>query len=208
MKMTKKKVFVAALAICLIAIISMGTLAWFTAEDSAENIFKVSTDDVTQKPDFKLDLFEHNILADGTLGTEEVASNTYNHIAPGDELAKDPTVRNDGAYDMWVRVNVTLTDYAVWEDILGDGYDFSAILEGVNADWTVDANSVGTDTLVFYKNTKLATGESSTVFTGVNIPGEEFTVDNIPTEFKLNIVAQAIQADNTGATAQEAFLKF
>lgn len=208
MKMTKKKVFVAALAICLIAIISMGTLAWFTAEDSAENIFKVSTDDVTQKPDFKLDLFEHNILADGTLGTEEVESNTYNHIAPGDELAKDPTVRNDGAYDMWVRVNVTLTDYAVWEDILGDGYDFSAILEGVNADWTVDANSVGTDTLVFYKNTKLATGESSTVFTGVKIPGEEFTVDNIPTEFKLNIVAQAIQADNTGVTAQEAFLKF
>jgi len=36
------------------------------------------------------------------------------------------------------------------------------------------------------------------------VPGE-FTVENIPTEFKLTIVGEAIQADNTGATAEEAF---
>ena len=37
MKMTKKKVFIAALAICLVAIVSMGTLAWFTASDYVTN---------------------------------------------------------------------------------------------------------------------------------------------------------------------------
>ena len=40
MKMTKKKVFVAALAICLIAIISMGTLAWCNATDDITNNVK------------------------------------------------------------------------------------------------------------------------------------------------------------------------
>ena len=205
MKMTKKKVFVTALALCLVAIISMGTLAWFTATDEVENIFKVSTDDETQKPDFKLDLFEHKLEEDGTLGEDEVDGNTYNHIAHGAELPKDPTVRNDGAYDMWVRVKVTLDDYAAWEEIMGEDYDFYDILTGVSSDWALDSATIGTDTLVFYKNTELVAGATSTLFTGVEIPGEEFTVDNMPTEFSLKLVAEAIQSDNTGDSAKAAF---
>ena len=205
MKMTKKKVFVTALAISLVAIISMGTLAWFQASDTVENIFKVSTDDATQKPDFKLDLFEHDLLPDGTLGTNEVEKNTYTKIAPGDALAKDPTVRNGGQYDQWVRISVTLKDYAAWEAILGNGYDFSAVLTGVSTDWSLDSSTVGTDTLVFYKDSPLTVGSTSTLFTGVEIPGKEFTVDNMPTEFTLTIVADAIQSDNTGSSAQAAF---
>ena len=80
MKLTKKKVFVAALALSLIAIISVGTLAWFQATDEVTNYFQVSTDDETQKPDFKLDLFEHNVLPDGTLGVyyeENGVSNAF-----------------------------------------------------------------------------------------------------------------------------------
>ena len=208
MKMTKKKVFVAALAVCLVAILSLGTLAWFTATDDVTNIFKVSTDDQTQKPDFKLDLFEHELLADGTLGTNEVETNTYTNVAPGDPLPKDPTVRNDGQYGMWVRISVTLEDYAAWEAILGDNYDFSAILTGVSTDWSLDRSTVGTDTLVFYKDAELAVGATSTLFTGVAIPGEEFTVDNMPTQFNLKLVADAIQSDNTGTNAQSAFANY
>ncbi len=204
MKMTKKKVFVAALAVCLVAILSLGTLAWFTASDDVTNIFKVSTDE-EQKPDFKLDLFEHELLEDGTLGEDEVDTNTYENVAPGDPLPKDPTVRNDGQYGMWVRISVTLEDYAAWEAILGDDYDFSAILTGVSTDWTIDTDTIGTATLVYYKNTELAVGGTSTLFTGVKIPGEQFTVDNMPTQFNLKLVADAIQSDNTGETAQAAF---
>lgn len=208
MKLTKKKVLVAALAICLVAILSMGTLAWFQATDSVDNYFKVTTDSQTQRPDFKLEIFEHKLQNDGTLGTDEVDTNTYTHVAPGAELAKDPTVRNGGQYDQWVRVSVTLTDYAAWEAILGTGYDFSAILTGVSTDWSLDRSTVGTSTLVFYKDTKLTAGSTSTLFTGVKLPGEEFKVDNMPTEFSLKLVADAIQADNTGDSAQYAFANF
>lgn len=211
MKLTKKKVFVVALAVCLIAIISMSTLAWFTASDEAENIFKVSTDDQTQKPDFKLDLFEHEADEDGKISDTEVDANTYDNIAPGDVLYKDPTVRNDGQYDMWVRVKVTLTGYDKWQAILGTGYDFRKILSGVSTDWSFD--TIETDataktlTLVYYKDAKLAVGDTSTLFTNVNIP-TEFTVDNMPTEFNLNVVAEAIQADNTGNNAKDAFTAY
>lgn len=208
MKMTKKKVFVAALAVCLVAILSLGTLAWFTATDEVENVFKVSTDSQTQKPDFKLDLFEHELLADGSLGNNEVETNTYTNVAPGDPLPKDPTVRNDGQYDMWVRISVTLEDYAAWEAILGNDYDFSEILTGVSTDWSLDRSTVGTDTLVYYKDAELAVGDTSTLFTGVTIPGEEFTVDNMPTQFNLKLVADAIQSDNTGTNAQSAFVNY
>ena len=204
MKLTKKKIFVTALVVCLVAIISLGSLAWFQATDEVTNRFTVSTEDANQRPDFALDLYEHNILANGTLGTEEVETNTYTHIAPGANLQKDPTVRNAGQYDMWVRIKVTLTDYSAWEAVLGNDYDFSAILAGVSADWTLDSTTVGTDTLVYYKNTELVAGAESTLFTGVVVPGA-FTVDNIPVEFNLNLVAEAIQSDNTGTNPQEAF---
>ena len=204
MKMTKKKVFVVALAVCLIAILSMGTLAWFTATGTVDNKFHVTTEQGEQYADFKLEIFE----TDAELGTGEVDENEYFHIAPGDELSKDPTVRNAGQYDMWVRISVELDEYAAWEAALGADYDLSAILLNVNtAEWTLDTTTVGTNKLVFYKNTVLAPTEESTLFEGVKIP-EGFEVDNMPTDFNLKVVGEAIQAAHTGTTAQEAFTKF
>lgn len=207
MKISKKKILVVALAVCLVAIISMGTLAWFQASDEVTNIFKVSTDS-NQQPDFKIDIFEHEADEDGQISNVEVDSNTYENVAPGDQLFKDPTVRNAGQYDQWVRINVTLEDYAAWEAILGTGFDFSTLLKGVSTDWSLDHSTIGTDTLVYYKDAKLAVGAESTLFEGVSIPGEEFTVANMPTQFNLKIVADAIQADNTGNSAQYAFTNF
>lgn len=203
MKLTKKKVFVTALALCLVAIVSVGTLAWFQATDEVTNFFQVSTDG-EQKPDFKLDLFEHELLEDGTLGSEEVEENTYKHVAPGDELPKDPTVRNDGQYDMWVRVRINLFEYKAWEKALGEGFDFSKYIVGINDAWVIDESTKGTDTLVFYYKYKLLAREESQLFKAFKI-SENFTVDNMPGKFKLNIVAEAIQADNTGDNAKAAF---
>ena len=203
MKMTKKKVLVLAIAICLIAIISVSTLAWFQASEEVTNYFQVTTDG-DQKPDFKLELFEHELNGTELDMDTEVDQNTYEHIAPGDELPKDPTLRNNGQYDQWVRVKITLTNYAAWELALGDGYEFDEILAAVNPDWVLDETTLGTDTLVYYKSTKLLPGEESQVFSAVKIP-EAFTVDNMPVAFQLNIVGEAIQAANTGDTAVEAF---
>ena len=63
MKMTKKKVFVIALAICLVAIISMGTLAWFNAQDAVTNDFMIAdSDDDTPNEIFSVDVWENTIL--------------------------------------------------------------------------------------------------------------------------------------------------
>lgn len=208
MKMTKKKVLVVALAVCLVAILSAGTLAWFNAQDQVVNYFQVSTDDVTQDPDFKLDLFEHEYNGEELDPNVEVEENTYKDVAPGDELPKDPTVRNDGSYDQWVRVTINLNDYAEWAAVLGDGFEFNEYFVDFNRDWVLDETTKGTDTLVFYLNKKLAAGEESNIFKAFAIPGEEFTVENMPTQFKMKIVAEAIQADNTGDSAEYAFANY
>ena len=203
MKLTKKKVFVTALALCLVAILSVGTLAWFQASDQVDNYFQVTTDGIGGGADFSLDLFEHKVV-DGALTAEEVEENTYKEIAPGATLPKDPTLRNSGEYDQWVRVKITLSEYTKWEAALGADYDFSQCFDGLNASWKLDESTKGTETLVFYYQKKLVPGYESKLFDAFTIPGE-FTVENMPTEFKLTIVGEAIQADNTGATAEAAF---
>ena len=59
MKMTKKKVFLAALAVCLVAIISMSTLAWFSDSDQVNNEFLIAdSDDNTADDIFNIDVWE------------------------------------------------------------------------------------------------------------------------------------------------------
>ena len=48
MKVTKKKVLLASLAVCLIALLSAGTLAWFTDSEEVTNEFKIATSEDTE----------------------------------------------------------------------------------------------------------------------------------------------------------------
>ena len=50
MKLSKKKVVALALAVCLIAVLSMGSLAWFTDDDSVTNDFFIAGSE-DQDPD-------------------------------------------------------------------------------------------------------------------------------------------------------------
>ena len=81
MKITKKKVLVAALAICLVAIISSGSLAWFNATDSVTNTFKVATDDNVTDPAFSVKVSETDLS-----GGETVDGVTYYAVLPGDVI--------------------------------------------------------------------------------------------------------------------------
>ena len=59
MKITKKKVVVTSIAVCLVAILSMGTLAWFTDSDSATNNFFVTNSDQGADAIFSIDVKEN-----------------------------------------------------------------------------------------------------------------------------------------------------
>lgn len=223
MKMNKKKVLVAALAICLVAILSVGTLAWFNAEDAITNKFMIADSDNDGTPDFSVDVYEHENDGDDTADQDgdgdpifTQGGNEYPHIAPGDELAKDPTVKNTGDYDQWIRVYVTFDEYAVIKaacDNQGITDDLRTWLDVVPG-WTADNSATVIEnnsiTYVYYLNNKLVPDDTAILFTEVTIPGEfeqadmRFVNDN----FSITVKAEALQADNTGDVSWEAFDDF
>ncbi len=227
MKLSKKKVLVVSLAICLIAILSFGTLAWFNASDEVTNTFMVA--DSTDDPDelFSVDIYETAVEEDGVTVKDEDddgvadttdSGNTYNNIVPGKLYAKDPTVENTGKYTQWVRVVVTISDAQEWSTLFANkglelldifkGYDDTA-WSRVKATPEFDAQA-NTVTYTFYLNNKLEPGQSVKLFTGVQFPGASFDQNDFATvpEFTMNFVAQAIQAEETGDTAVEAFTHY
>lgn len=203
MKMTKKKVFVVALAVCLIAILSMSTLAWFNATDSVTNSFKFDDTDGDGSPDFKVDIFE-------TENGQEVDGKEYDHVAPGAVLEKDPTVRNSGDYAMYTRVIVTLSNATAWTNA-SDKYSLAendlCILEElveIHANWVRFDNPVydataDTLTYVYYHNGIVEKGvETAPLFTQVTIPTalQQDDMRYVDDMFTITIKADAVQSDN------------
>lgn len=217
MKMTKKKVFVAALAICLVAIISMGTLAWFNATDDITNNFKVATDENDTDPTFSVKVSETDLD-----GNETEDGVTYYDVVPGDVISKDPKITNTGDYTQWIRVSVTMTKANYWKDFGGslaftdifDGstYGLAANVDTATETWllvedAVEPDADGNAVWYLYLNAELAPESSKLLFTEVNID-EDFTLDEVLSlggEFSINVKADALQRDNTGDNAVEAF---
>ena len=216
MKLTKKKVFVSALAICLIAIISMGTLAWFSDSDSVTNNFYVAdSDDDTADKIFSVDVWENT-----PDGDEDQDGFEYDDILPGDVLKKEPHVENTGHYDQYIRVIVTISDAQTWINALGADFNAANLFVGFDATmwdaahtWNnvseaTDITALTEIVYVLYYNDVLESGDDFTVFTDVKIP-ESLTQDQAATfgadGFSINVKAQAVQTDNVGASAYEAF---
>lgn len=212
MKMTKKKVFVVALAVCLIAVLSMSTLAWFSASDEVTNKFMVTDSEADPNEIFSVDVWEY---ANGNTTDKDQDGAEFKDLCPGERYHKEPYVENTGKYDQWVRVKVTVTDAQAWLAIIGgEGGDLDSIFEGHDETaWTrgeKGLNQDGTYTSVYYLNYKLEPGKTACLFNTVVIP-EEMTKEQAAAfngGFELKIVAEAIQADNNGNTAVEGFANF
>ncbi len=229
MKLTKKKVFVAALAVCLAAILSMGTLAWFSAQDDVTNKFYIASSDDTDPEDiFSIDVWENT-----PDGDKDPDGYEYKDILPGDVLKKEVNVENTGYYDQYVRVTVTVSDAQAWMTALNtngvapkleqivDGWDRNANV------WVDNSAEVVDDTIVYtmyYNHILLGDMESIydnggvhkdvvTVFTAVKIPST-LTVEQaaaFESNFEINVKADAVQTENLGLNrsqgdgAEEAF---
>ena len=140
MKLTKKKVFVASLAVSLVAILSIGSLAWFNAEKEVTNKFYIASSDDTD-PD---DIFSVDVWENTPDGEKDPDGYEYKDILPGDVLKKEVNVENTGYYDQYIRVTVTVSDAQAWMDALGvtAAPRLDAIVEGFdyNANIWVDNN--------------------------------------------------------------------
>ena len=202
MKLTKKKVFVSALAICLIAIISMGTLAWFSAQDEVTNKFMIAdSDDDTPDEIFSVDVWENT-----PDGEKDQDGYEYTDILPGDTLKKEARVENTGHYDQYVRVTVTISDAQAWIDALGANFSVADVFDGfVAADWNHIWNNMnGATTIpenfvyVMYYKDIVKPGDVINVFNNVKIP-TSLTRDEAVAfggNFDITVKAEAVQTEN------------
>lgn len=230
MKLTKRKVFVVALAVCLVAILSMGSLAWFSAQDTVKNEFFIAASDDVDKDDiFSVDVLERvDLNQDGVYDNNDATLTSpdgfdYKEILPGDKLVKEPFVRNTGFYDQYVRVTVTISDATAWINALGLDFAIENVFTGYDASkWTNISKDIegSTDTItyVLYYNGILdgsdtandaqsGTTNQVSLFTHVNIP-TSLTQEQAAAfrgDFSIDIKAEAVQTENVGASAYEAF---
>ena len=221
MKLNKKKVVVVALALSLVAILSLGTLAWFNAQDSVTNEFQIS-DSLTS---FDIDVWEKVPDGDdeGTeldeIGKGNTQENSYKYedLMPGDLLDKQVYVENtsgNSLTDQYVKVEVTFTNYAALNAISDNGlFDCKTMLKGTNfsdfedddtTDWyysnCVYNENENTATYVFYLRETLAYNDAPVVlFEQVEIPAN-MDIDDVvalsKNGFNINVVAYAIQSAN------------
>ena len=207
MKLNKKKVVVLALAVCLIATLSLGSLAWFTHSDSVTNDFFVAGSE-DQNPD---GVFSVNVWETDKDGVRHEDGIEYPAILPGDNLVKNVNIENTGAYEQYIRVTVTVSDARFWQDIYGVVFvplneiatDLNPAYEGYRVEYNMAADTL---TYVLHYNSILAVDEISNLFTNVHIP-EEMTREQAYAmgTFSIKIVADAVQTANVGNSAAEAF---
>lgn len=208
MRMTKKKVFVAALAVCLVAVLSMGTLAWFSDSDSVTNKFMIADSESDPNEIFSVDVWENT-----PDGDKDQDGYEYKDILPGDQLKKEVYVENTGAYDQYIRVKVTVNNADAWIAALGNGYDLGTMFLGHDeTKWTRyevgEYNGTNnTYTMVFYLNEKLAPNATVNLFETVEIPRQltQQQMSFVGGQFDLTILAEAVQTENVGDSAYEAF---
>lgn len=204
MKLNKKKVLAIALAVCLIAILSMSTLAWFSDSKNVTNEFLVAGSD-DQDPD---EIFSVKVSEDTPDGTDDEDGYIYENILPGDQLKKTVHVENTGSYDQYIRVTVTISDAQAWIAAMGNQVteaQVMALFEGFDATkwhhiWNNRIEDPNPTELIFvmYYNEKLAPDAQITVFEGINIP-TTLTQEQAAAfagGFTINVKADAIQTEN------------
>jgi predicted ribosomally synthesized peptide with SipW-like signal peptide len=206
----KRKVLVIALAVCLLATLSLGTLAWFTAQDSVTNQFYVGDSNTDPDDVFGIDVWE---TVDGQeIGRGVAGGNgaTYEAILPGQELSKAPVAENTGIHSMFVRAIVTVNNAKGLKETMADDLsDAAKLFKGNDAtEWLLDGvtyteeNGVGTLVYTYYYQEVLESGTNNVtpaIFDSVIIPSE-LTNQTITVldGFTIDVVAQAIQSEYIG----------
>ncbi len=219
MKLNKKKVFAASLALCLVAILSMGSLAWFTDADDVTNKFMIADSADTEEEIFSVDVVER-VDADGDGKYDDGLKDTgitYENILPGDVLLKQPIVKNTGYYDQYVRVTVTLSDANAWQTVYGtDDVALNKVVNGLNeaalyASYSYEDTAADALVYVLYYRKALQAGGEFTVFDSVNVPtsmtAAQAALFNQDTNagFTLDVFAEAVQIENVGDNVFEAY---
>lgn len=210
MKNTKRKALVIALAVCLAAIVSMGTLAWFTAQDTITNEFFIANSEDDPDEIFSVDVWEKT----DPDGEKDQDGHEYPNILPGDDFYKEVNIENTGSYDQYIRATVTVSDASVWQAVFGTVYvPLTEIATDLSDDFTLwsvvyNADEDALIYVLYYDEILPAEGEDiANLFTNIHIPEamDRFQAAELAGSFDITVVADAVQTKNVGANAPEAF---
>lgn len=177
----KKRMLTAALALCCLAVLATGTLAYFTAEETAQNVITMGS--------LKMELVELN--ADGQPWTD------VENIVPGMEVTKKAYVENNGSVDFYTRVKIT-TRYVNEQGKKLPELNTGLVELNLSEDWKLDE-----DGFYYYTESVKPGEETEPLFTTVTFStemGNEY--QNVKVIIDLD--AQAVQSRNNGESALEA----
>ena len=177
--MKRKLLILSVLAIC-VAILAAGSLAYFTSEGKAHNVITTGGVEIA--------------VQEWADEDKQTPFEDLEGIMPGMTVTKIAEIKNTGASDAWVRVKVEKNI-----QLQGEGTPDTGLVELTlnTADWTEKDG-------YYYYTKVLKPGEvTAPIFTAVTFKpdmGNEYqnataTVD---------VVAQAVQTANNGATVMDA----
>lgn len=179
----KRKILIGALLCICLSILAGGSLAYYTAENTAHNVITTGGIDIAVQE-----------WADEDK-TEPFPEDGVDDVMPGTAVTKIVEVKNTGSNDAYVRVKV---DKSI--DLVGEGTpDLSLLVLDMNdAEWTAG------DDGYYYYNQTLKPGEvTAPLFTTVAFdPGMDNLYQN--SSAAVDVAAYAVQADNNGDTVLDA----
>ena len=186
--MSKKKIISLCLVVCLLATAIGGTLAYFTAEETARNVITsgaVSVEVVEKQ------------LVEGALENYPDASVS---VMPGSTVSKIVSAKNLDE-PAWVRMAYTVTIKDANGDVMelsADQLDQIITIDTDTANWTYKAGW-------WYCNKALTTGEESKpLFTEVIFSGPEMGNTYQSSTVLIDVTAQAVQKVHNGNTVMDA----
>lgn len=186
--MSKKKIISLCLVVCLLATAIGGTLAYFTAEETARNVITsgaVSVEVVEKQ------------LVEGAL---ENYPDTSVAVMPGSAVSKIVSVKNLDE-PAWVRMAYTVTIKDANGDVMelsADQLDQIITIDTDTANWTYKAGW-------WYCNKALTTGEESKpLFTEVIFSGPEMGNTYQSCTVLIDVTAQAVQKVHNGNAVMDA----
>ena len=183
-EMTKRKLLSACLILILISIMGVGTLAFFTDEEKADNIITSGNIDI------QLNEWTGEIDGEGN----KILFEDVKGVMPGVTVPKIVEVENIGDNEAYVRISA--------EKIITLAQEGEADLDLITMDFDLE-NWTYKDGFYYY-NEVLKPGEvTKPLFTGVTF---DPTMDNLyqGCEVKIDVKADATQVANNGTSALDA----
>ena len=180
----KRKALVLALLLVLLASVSVGTLAYFTADTQTHNIITSGNVDIA--------IVETMLNENG----DEVAFENADGVMPGQAVSKIVRVANTGVGAAWVRVKldttVTVDDKAIegWQNYIKYQINDESADDGNDSYWIS-----GGDGWYYYSEIVPVNGETEPIIREVIFEaamGNDY--QNSKTE--IDVSAQAVQAAN------------